>query len=256
MKKTSTLLAATLLTFGLLTAQAQLGGGRSATGPDFGGAVGKLFGDNQAFTATVEIQSTNQRTGQPVTVPGSLSFDAGKTWFKVNLMDIKGGSMPAGAATQLRSMGMDTMVTISLPATKTAYILYPKTQCYVDMPTPGGIGNSGPDDYTVESAPAGKETVQGHECVKDNVTLTDKNGNKHEFTVWDAADLNNFPVQIEMNEQGRQLLMVFKDVSLKKPDASLFLPPAGFTKYNSMQEMMQAVMMKQMGGSMAHPPGQ
>jgi hypothetical protein len=42
--------------------------------------------------------------------------------------------------------------------------------------------------------------------------------------------------------------MLFKDITLSSPGTSLFEPPSGYTKYDSMQTMMQAVMMKQMGG--------
>jgi hypothetical protein len=59
-----------------------------------------------------------------------------------------------------------------------------------------------------------------------------------------------------MNEQGSAITMSYSDISFAKPDASLFNPPTGFTKYDSMQEMMQSVMMKKMGGGMGLPPPQ
>jgi hypothetical protein len=48
--------------------------------------------------------------------------------------------------------------------------------------------------------------------------------------------------------------MLFKNVSLAKPAASLFDPPADFKKYDSVQQMMQQEMMKRMGGGMGMPP--
>jgi hypothetical protein len=50
--------------------------------------------------------------------------------------------------------------------------------------------------------------------------------------------------------------MLFKNISFDKPADSLFAPPADFTKYDSVQSMMQAEMMKRMGGAMGQPPGQ
>ena len=50
--------------------------------------------------------------------------------------------------------------------------------------------------------------------------------------------------------------MLFKNISFTKPAASLFEPPSGFTKYDSLQTMMQTEMMKKMGGGMGQPPGQ
>jgi hypothetical protein len=48
--------------------------------------------------------------------------------------------------------------------------------------------------------------------------------------------------------------MLFKDVKLAKPDASLFDPPAGYKHYDNLQQMMQQEMMKRMGGGMGMPP--
>jgi len=41
---------------------------------------------------------------------------------------------------------------------------------------------------------------------------------------------------------------------LKKPAASAFELPAGMTKYTSIPAMMQAIMMKQLGGALAPAP--
>ena len=54
------------------------------------------------------------------------------------------------------------------------------------------------------------------------------------------------------------MTMLFKDVKLTKPDASLFEPPSGYKKYDSQMALMQDTMMKQMGrgGMMMRPPQQ
>lgn len=102
----------------------------------------------------------------------------------------------------------------------------------------------------------GKETVEGHDCVKNKVVVTDKEGAKHESTVWNASDLKSFPVKIVTGEAGHPATILFKNITFTKPAASLFEPPSGFTKYDSPQTMMQTEMMKKMGGGMGKPPGQ
>jgi hypothetical protein len=74
--------------------------------------------------------------------------------------------------------------------------------------------------------------------------ITDKENNKHEVTVWNAADLDKFPVKIEQNESGTPSIITFKEIKLTKPDAALFEPPADFTKYNSYSDLVQKEMMK------------
>ena len=108
----------------------------------------------------------------------------------------------------------------------------------------------------METTELGKDTVDGHDCVKNKVTVTDKEGKQHESTVWNATDLKNFPVKIVTTEQGNNGTMLFKNISMTKPAASNFEPPAGLTKYDNVQTMMQTEMMKKMGGGMGMPPQQ
>ena len=59
-----------------------------------------------------------------------------------------------------------------------------------------------------------------------------------ESTVWNATDLNNFTVKMEARKQDFDAIVLFKDVSLKKPDDSQFEPPAGFKKYDVYIDMI------------------
>jgi len=85
--------------------------------------------------------------------------------------------------------------------------------------------------------------------------VTDARGTNKEFTVWNATDLKNFPVKIIHVEKDTGITMTFKDVILAKPAASAFDLPAGYTRYDNMQTMMQTEMMKKMGGGLGLPPG-
>ena len=254
MKKQFSILASAVICLGLLPAYSQSGPpGGAPGGPPLGGAMSKLFGDNQAFSAGLEMQVAD-KSGKPVTIPGKLSFDTGKSRFEINMADMKGGQMPPDAAAQMKSMGMDQTVSISRPDKKTAYLIYPGLQSYAEIQPSNADSAPTNSDYKVEITEIGKETVDGHPCVKNKYVVTDKNGIKHESTVWNATDLKKFPVKIQTTEQGGNVTMLFKNVSLTKPAASLFDPPADFKKYDNVQQMMQQEMMKRMGGGMGMPP--
>jgi len=254
MKTYFSILVSIIAGIGLLPAHAQFGprGGAPVT-PHFGGATGKLFGDNQAFTATMEFQTIDS-SGEAVTMPGKISFDSGKMRFEMSMADMKTSRMKPADAAQMKSMGLDQMITLSRPDKKTACLIYPGMQSYVENPIPESESNSAKDDYKVETAELGKDTVDGHPCVKNKVTVTGKDGVKHESTVWNATDLKNFPVKIQTSEAGNNVTMLYKNVSLTKPAASAFEVPSDYTKYDSIQVMMQAEMMKKMGGGMGMPP--
>ena len=232
-----------------LTTYAQPG---PPSGPQFGGTMDKLFGDNQAFAATLEFQTTDN-SGKTIIMPGKISFDSGKSRFEVNMTDLKGGPMPPDTAAQLKSMGLDQIVMLARPDKKVAYLVYPGMQSYVANNLPDTESAATNSDYKVETTELGKETVEGHPCVKNKVIITDKDGSKHESTVWNATDMKNFPLKIQTTEQGNNVTMLFKNVSVAKPAASLFEPPSGYTKYDSIQSMMMQQMMKQMGGGTGFP---
>jgi len=214
-------------------------------GPHFGGAMDKLFGDNQSFSATLEVQMTDPQGGV-TTLPGKIMFDAGKSRFETDMTQAKGGQMSPDTAAQMKAMGMDRVVMIGRPDMKVAYVLFPGMQACVENALPDS--DAAPGNCEVQTAELGKETVDGHPCVKNKVIVTCTNQAPQESTVWNGTDLQNFPVKIQTTDQGRATTLLFKDITNSKPDASAFEPPANFTKYGSFPAMMQAVIMKQMGG--------
>jgi hypothetical protein len=151
-------------------------------------------------------------------------------------------------------MGMNSMVMISRPDKKISYMIYPGMQAYAENPLQDRETTASAADFKVETTELGKDTVDGHPCVKTKFIVTDDQGAKHESVVWNATDLKKFPVKIETVQQGQTMTILFKDVNLAKPDAGLFDPPSDYTKYDSMQAMMRAQMMKRMGGGVGMPP--
>jgi hypothetical protein len=170
------------------------------------------------------------------------------------MSEVQGSQMPPGAADQLKSMGMDTVISISRPDRKAGYLVYPGLTSYTEVATQDSTNTMNPDDFKMATVELGKETVDGHDCVKNKATITDKDGNAHEYTVWNATDLKKFPVKITTTEAGSTVTMMFKNVVLTKPEAGVFDAPTGYTKYADAQTMMQTEMMKKMGGGPALPP--
>ncbi|MDE3068342.1 MAG: DUF4412 domain-containing protein [Verrucomicrobiota bacterium] len=245
MKRQLLILAAAVSCLGLLPARAQMGGGGVM---QYGNGMEKLFGSNQTFSATMQMRVQDGPGGNPTTLSGKMSFDRGDSRFE---MDMAG--LPPEALAQMKAVGLDHLVTVSQHDKNIVYIIYPHAQSYTEMTPPASAGLTNADSK-LDLTALGKETVDGHPCVKNKATLTDKQGQKHEFTVWNATDLRSFPVQIAMNEQGNAVTVSYKDVSFAKPDAGEFAPPAGYTKYDSVQTMMQGLMMKRLGGGAGTPP--
>lgn len=250
MKKPLLLLSLVTLAFSLAPAPAQPG----PRGPHFDASLSKLFGDNSAFSATLDFQTKNAATGETMSMPGKLAFQDGKARFEMDLTQVRSGSIPPEAAEQMKAMGMGNMILISRPDKKFVYMIYPGMKAYTENETKDLEDAKAADKWKLEATELARETVAGHPCVKNKVIVTDDKGEKHESTVWNATDLKNFPVKIEAAERGTPVTMTFKDIKLAKPDSALFDPPKDFKRYADMQSLFQEEMMKRLGGAGAPPP--
>lgn len=237
MKKLICLLAIVGLSSSLFTAHAQLfGGGFGSSAEGISGTMKKLFGDNPNFTASADVQVISPRGG--MNLPGKLFYSEGKFRIETDMGQIAG-------AEQIKQLGMDKVVMISLPDKHLSYVIYPRLQAYAPQ-------TSAENQNAAKAAPAsdlkitelGKETVEGHACVKNQVEATDSDGKKHTFTVWNATDLKKFPVKIAASEDKSITTVLFKDVKFEKPVVSQFEPPANYKKYDGVDTIIQQQLMK------------
>lgn len=217
-------------------------------GPNFGGSMLKLFGDNKSFSAHLDIQAKDGRAGD-TTIPGKIMFDEGKSRFEMDMANMKNSKMPPGAVEQMKAMGMDSMVAISRPDKKSSYLIYPGLSAYAEMPLKESDSPEAASKSKITTTEIGKETLAGHACVKNKVVVTDENQKSQEFTVWNASDLKSFPVQIEMTENKTAVTMTFTEVKLAKPESKLFDAPTELKRYDNVMTLMQGEMMKKMGGA-------
>jgi len=255
MKKTFFLATVAALAIQLASLRAQPGAPGGLGGmpsPRFDAALTRLFGDHPGFTATIENQMKS--SSMDMSLSGKLAFLDGKSRFEMDITKAKGAGIPAEAGEQMKAMGMDVMISITRPDKKVTYLVYPGLKAYAETPLTDASSGTPADKFKVEETELGKESVDGHPCVKNKVTLTDAQDRKKEFVVWNATDLKKFPVKIEQKEGSTEMTSTYKDIKFAKPDAAQFEPPAGFTKYDNMMSMMQQEMMKRMGGGAGLPP--
>jgi hypothetical protein len=234
-------LASIVFATSIFSLSAQPGAGPGASS-NFTTALMKLFGKNTAFSATADVDM--DQGGKKTIMKMKMAYLDGKVRSDLDLADMKSADMPPEAIGQMKQMGMDKMATIIEPTKKSMVMIYPGLKGYAEMPLPAEQAESMDKEPKIDKQELGKETVDGHPCVKNKVTVT-TDGKAQEFILWAATDLKDFPVKTEFNESGAKITVVYKDIQLNKPDASLFQPPAAFKKYNSMQEMMMEKMLQQ-----------
>lgn len=256
MKTAPQTLVTFLVCFPLATALAQPGARSGSPGPKFGAALVKLFGENTNFSASVEIRTEGTDPDSGTSVPGKLTFSDGKSRFEMDMSQMKAPGLSEESVAQLKSMGMEKLIHISRPDKKVGYTIYPGLKAYAELPLPDTAAGKPGEDLKVTRTELDKETFDGHPCIKTKAVVTDAEGSEQESILWDATDLKKFPIKIQQKQQGMNTIMIFKDVQLAKQNASLFEPPEDYTRYTSVQILMQQEMMKKMGATRGMPkPG-
>jgi hypothetical protein len=244
MKTQLALLAAVTLGFTLATVQAQPNqagpSGQARPGPQFSGYLSQLFADNPAFSANLEFHSYGATTGNAVTVQGKLAYLNGKTRFEMDMSDAGDANLPRQDASSLTQMGMNTMIAISRPDAKVNYFVYPGMKACVRRPISAAEAAATAAGYNVQVTAVGDENVLGQNCVKNKVVVTGADGISHESTVWNATDLNKFPIKIETTQNGATVIMLFKDLKLEAPEAAQFDPPADYKEYDNFMSLMRS----------------
>lgn len=209
-------------------------------------ALLSFFGEAKAFSSKADVRVTDSAGKEKARMPMQMFLLDGKMRAEMDLSQMKGGDMPPEAVLMLKQTGMDKMVTVVRPDKQVTLILYPGLQAYAEVPM--NPEEAATKDLKVEKTAAGKEIIEGHPCSKNKITVTDAKGKKQEATVWNASDLKDFPIQVQIQEAKTTTTILQSEPKFEKPEASLFDAPAGFTKHANMQALMQAAMLKMIGG--------
>jgi len=227
-------------------AWAQLAGPPSL-GLDFG-LFARLSGDVTAYSAKAEVQVFDKNQKVKNTTPFDLALLGKKVRVEIDTTKMQNKELP-GAAESLKQMGMDRLVSVIRPDKKAIYIIVPGQQSLVNMPMPQEDVDNFEKPPKLEETALGKETIDGHACVKHKAVFTDDKGGKRESTVWRASDLKNFPVQVLTQEKGETVIVHLRQVQFTKTDAKKFDVPAGFKEYSDVEAMVSGIAMKMLGGA-------
>jgi hypothetical protein len=232
----------------LVAAMALAGGGVFGQMPGAPGASGtsaamiKLFGTNTGFSSRSEFIVLDKAKKETTTVLMNYALLDGKTRTEIDLNQLKSVDMPPALVPTMKQLGMDLTVVISRPDKKVVLSIFPRAKSYIEVAMSKDEAMAADKTYAINKVPLGKETIDGHPCEKDKVTLTAGKGDKLEPIVWYATDMNNFPIRIEMPwENGTVVIVIFKDVKLTRPEAKQFEAPAGLTRYTSGEALADAM---------------
>jgi hypothetical protein len=235
-------LAAIFATGPMGIARAQMSSGGP---PGWNAAMTKLFGDVKAFSAKAEMRALD-KSGQPsIQMPMNFALLDNKVRMDIDMTLLRGPKAPPDQVALLKQMAMDRVACIVALDKRAMQVIFPSLAAYVETPLPEDEAAVLDKGLKLHKTPLGKETIDGHPCVMNRVVMSDVRGQVAEAVVWNATDLKDFPVQMQMNEKETTVIMRYNEIHLGKPDAKQFDAPAGYTKHADMQQLMIAIAQKQ-----------
>jgi len=172
-------------------------------------------------------------------------------------MVVNGMAMPMakmGLKSRVQTGMMQDIYTITDGGTQKTFMVNPQSKTYYEQVQKRGEAPSVYDPNVVmEKKKLGSETVDGHPCVKSEMTFYHKDTPTQKFkgTIWEAQDLGGMPIRTEIIVEAMQkaggsgkMVSEMKEIKVGGATASMFEVPKDYKKVNSMPELMG------MGGDM------
>ena len=171
------------------------------------------------------------------TVSGQLLARGGKLLF-----------LPDADKTQkkpARSVGISYLWDV---AQGSGYVLSEALQGYAPVSSRARCTN-----LVAEIHDAAPQRIDGHPCVAQTMTMSASDGSMVRFEAWQATDLNGLPVRVASAANSASFTLNLSKVRLAPQPGGLFVPPSGFTRYNSVEAMMTELALRQQNLSRPTP---
>ena len=130
---------------------------------------------------------------------------------------------------------LSRMVVISRGDKQADYTLYPNKKRYI---TRLETEKEKEDEPKIEKTKVGSETIDGHPTDKFKVRIIHKDDKVYEGFMWNARDLDGMTIKTETENNDFKMTTELKHIVLKRPDASLFEIPSGYTEAKDFMELM------------------
>ncbi len=205
----------------------------------------RLFGTNNYFTARAEVQVLGADRKERIGTPMNFTLAGNQIRVEVDMNRMRNREQPDALA-QVKPLGIDHVVSIIQPAQRATLVAFPKLRAFVKLELPEGEADAFLRKARIQRRNLGKEKMEGYNCVKQQVAITDDSGQKSEATVWVATDLRDFPVCVATKEEAGTVVIRFRQIQFGRAPASQFAVPAGYTRCADMQVLMAGPVVKYM----------
>ena len=242
-----TLAALCLVTGALRLAAAEIPADMANRVSFFAAALSELLGDSRAFTARAELQLPGAAAGE--VIPFGMALLDGKMRWQLNLEQVRSSCLPAETLAALKPAHLDRLVMV-LESGKPLQLGFPVMKAWLETPMPKSAQIQEQAEAKIgrlSKVQVGQETVDGHPCRKFKLTVPPELSHDEEAFVWTANDLKDLPIRLQVKMQEDVYVLAFRNVQAVRSDPRLFTAPPGFTRYTSLDAVLQAGLLKSLG---------
>lgn len=200
--------------------------------PGFQHALLDVLAGNPSFYGRASIQVSNGPGKEPTSLSCNIAVLSGNMRLEIDSFAVSPNLPPAEVA-QLKSMHS---ISILRPDKNRMYLVFPDFKSFVELAYCKSTGTDPTAPPKINKIPLGKGSVGVQPCDKSQWNVTESDGEHYDLTVWAATNLSNFPIQIKVGPPAA--LVEFQDLHLAAPDSGLFEPPAGYIKFEGIQELI------------------
>jgi hypothetical protein len=190
-----------------------------------------------SFSAKVEVNVSGNADPSPSAASGQIASDGGNLRWTIELKDVQSAQLSAHARTVVRQINGEQFVLLTRPDQQSNYLVLPGARSYLEQPLPAvRLSRSKAQVLT--------ERMDGHPCSKERWRVTRADGSTNEVLFWRAKDLKNLLLQLQFSDSGELIQVRFRDIKLRPLGPEYFQLPGGLAKYNSMDDLVQSVVLE------------
>ncbi len=218
-----------LALFCVATATAQDFGALATSMPKMKAVFSKLLAETPEFSASAVVETFTTNGVLQMKMPMNFALTADRMRQEIDVMGLS--LLPPEVRTAAQKGHLDKIVIITQTDTRKIFLLFPRVQAYVQYPIPEAVLDemtARANSVNILRKEFAQETIENHLCTQVKLVVMETNRPPEFALLRCATDLNRFPIRMDILTPTSTTKFAFEEVSLKRPEASLFEVP---TKY-------------------------
>ncbi|MBG87604.1 MAG: hypothetical protein CMO80_11985 [Verrucomicrobiales bacterium] len=207
-------------------------------------ALAKLLQSLENFSAVGTVEIHREVDGRPDvrSLPLTISILGGQIRSEIDLRRVEEGLKLDDQFATMRQIGVNQLVTITLPKVSTYSVLVPAARSYISHNLPLA---DVPGLIRVASRVAGQETIHGKVYSKFDLEMLYNTDDRVKVEWWAKPENKDQPEFLKFIREGSSIVVRFKTYQMAPPPAASYEVPNDYRKYADMDLLMQAITVAQ-----------